>query len=567
MSSGKQNVRGKEYTVLYFMGYKEAVPHTVHDPVMYHDIRGQSFKVRDPALQLSHEQQIRRARALTRLQAKARAGKVTKTKLQEARKSTGSKGLSIIPFILPYVDYNNLFVVPVAHVLLYGLVASFINYILRDGNQGPDFPVLNSATRKTIQQRGSGIGVTSEFGRRYKDVIKYKGSYRMEDWLHFTTTFSNFLFFDGTLPDPLEKMWSLLQIIVHHYCHGLPFSQGDAEVAGNALLEYAKLVEEHFEAKMCTYNLHIAVCRLPEQERQRGSAAMSMEFVVERAMQIFKQLSGRRVSRDPEKIFVGDYLLEQALLQVMSNPKYNEKEEIPKYNTMCGDVGMRVLSGTCYDKRDTHADPVLLLGKGQPLSNDQVEHVKKAILTYAPSVGMEGAWTAATIDKVLRKPSSRRTRCVDQHALAFCRMEVNGDIFISQLYSRCDRVNYLIQIGYEEGTASKPVMNHYVGLLHFIVRVPYSGDFQPPVVNDAQAPTALKLAIVSFYKRLDVRGREVTSDDSTRPMLQVINFSQPIPDESFYPVDPLSITSKLCTGNIGKEEVFCMPYNTFTVRQ
>ena len=265
---------------------------------------------------MSHDQQILRARALTRLQAKARCGKITKTKLQEARKSTGSKGLSIIPFILPYVDYNNLFVVPVAHVLLYGLVASFINYILRDGNQGPDYPVLNSATRKTIQQRGSGIGVTSEFGRRYKDVIKYKGSYRMEDWLHFATTFSNFLFFEGTLPDPLEKMWSLLQIIVHHYCHGLPFSQVDAEVAANALLEYANLVEEHFEAKMCTYNLHIAVCRLPEQERQRGSAAMSMEFVVERAMQIFKQLSGRRVSRDPEKIFVGDYLLEQALLQV-----------------------------------------------------------------------------------------------------------------------------------------------------------------------------------------------------------------------------------------------------------
>lgn len=39
MSSGKQNVRGKEYTVLYFMGYQHAVPHTVHDPEMYADIR------------------------------------------------------------------------------------------------------------------------------------------------------------------------------------------------------------------------------------------------------------------------------------------------------------------------------------------------------------------------------------------------------------------------------------------------------------------------------------------------------------------------------------------------
>jgi hypothetical protein len=280
--------------------------------------RGGTFNVRDESLKLTNEQQWARGDKITYLQAEARQGRTTKKKVEEAKKQTGCKGLSIIPHILPYVDYNNLFVVPVAHVLLYGLVAGYMNYIMRDGKHSEigNYPVLDAATRKTIKQRGSGIGVTSEFGRRYKDVVQYKGSYRMEDWLHFTTVFSYYVFLDGTLPQPLEKMWKLLQIIVHHYCHGIPYSQSEAEKAAGCLMEYAKMVEEHFETKMCTYNLHIAVCRLPVQEHQRGAAAMSMEFVVERAMQIFKQRSGRRVSRDPEKIFVGDYMLEQSLLKV-----------------------------------------------------------------------------------------------------------------------------------------------------------------------------------------------------------------------------------------------------------
>ena len=91
------------------------------------------------------------------------------------------------------------------------------------------------------------------------------------------------------------------------------------------------MVEEHFETKMCTYNLHIAVCRLPVQEHQRGAAAMSMEFVVERAMQIFKQRSGRRVSRDPEKIFVGDFMLEQSLVRMHFITKNVQKDLINCY--------------------------------------------------------------------------------------------------------------------------------------------------------------------------------------------------------------------------------------------
>lgn len=39
MSSGKTNVRGKEYSVLYFKGYNDKVLHTVHDETLYPTIR------------------------------------------------------------------------------------------------------------------------------------------------------------------------------------------------------------------------------------------------------------------------------------------------------------------------------------------------------------------------------------------------------------------------------------------------------------------------------------------------------------------------------------------------
>ena len=55
-------------------------------------------------------------------------------------------------------------------------------------------------------------------------------------------------------------------------------------------------MEEHgFPDKQFTYNLHICVCQLRRQEQARGAVSAAMEFVVERVMQIFKTLMGRRV--------------------------------------------------------------------------------------------------------------------------------------------------------------------------------------------------------------------------------------------------------------------------------
>jgi hypothetical protein len=197
---------------------------------------------------------------LTLHAAPAQAAKVAKVE--------GCHGMS--PFIrkLPYADYNNLWIVPIGHNLLFGVVASFVGHVLRQEKKQRmlnDYAadIVPHQRRTVIDERGRHLFVTSEFGRKYKSVLQYRGSYTMEDWLHFVLVFSSYVFGPGILPPLLEEMWDFLVTAINHYFHavaGATYTNEGSEQAAAALLEYAKLVEKHMPQK-CTYNLHVAVCR------------------------------------------------------------------------------------------------------------------------------------------------------------------------------------------------------------------------------------------------------------------------------------------------------------------
>jgi hypothetical protein len=293
--------------------------------------------------------------------------------------------------MLPYTSFSNLFVVPVAHALLYGVVKSFICFIFQKVDDlkkvvDPQL-IVKSRERQLIRSRSPFMGVTTDFGRKYKCVLKYHNSYRMEDFLHFVESFSYFIFLPGTLPEGLHRMWKLIQRFVNHYCRGVSFTEpggsfeSQSKLAADALREYAVLVEEKFPSKMCTYNLHMVVCRLPVQEQQRGSAAKDMEMVVERSMQYFKGRIGTHNTKDPEKIFAGDYLMEKALREVVkANP------DLPSFEAMCGDNGMATFQAQgAYDQLDDTSD-TLLLGKGLLPTAGQKGQIKEALVNYSKVV-------------------------------------------------------------------------------------------------------------------------------------------------------------------------------------
>lgn len=216
-ASGKQHV--------YPKGYKKAVV----QPHLQPTAEGVAvrLKVGDARLQLSDEQQRQRARVVLkagRREAIARAANAARRAVQqpvvpfagpskqEAARQQGCNGLSAIPEI-EYVSYSNIWVAPVIHMLLYGVVAEFLRQVLgtqsskrkqaadRAAVEGDDAAAaaaavggMSSAGKKAAAQRAADVQVTSDFGRAYKDVTKHLGSFKMEDYLHFVETFSLYIF-------------------------------------------------------------------------------------------------------------------------------------------------------------------------------------------------------------------------------------------------------------------------------------------------------------------------------------------------------------------------------------
>ena len=94
---------------------------------MKKQLEGQDYpaKVRDPKyphLHLSHEDHQHRAELLANDKGK---------KGDEAHKYYGCKGEPLLSQILLYVCLDTLFLVPIAHALLYGVIASFVGYAYR----------------------------------------------------------------------------------------------------------------------------------------------------------------------------------------------------------------------------------------------------------------------------------------------------------------------------------------------------------------------------------------------------------------------------------------------------
>ena len=108
----------------------------------------------------------------------------------------GCWGLSKVAAALPYVSMNNLHLIPFAHAGLYGVVKDFYRYLLgtkktaaHPGTAG----IISNAAKKVMSNRAAHIVQTMDFDRPYRDIIHQRGEWTMEDWLHWTETWSVFV--------------------------------------------------------------------------------------------------------------------------------------------------------------------------------------------------------------------------------------------------------------------------------------------------------------------------------------------------------------------------------------
>ncbi|EFJ46331.1 hypothetical protein VOLCADRAFT_93154 [Volvox carteri f. nagariensis] len=293
-----------------FRGYTQAVSQ--------HFIKrnaGKSLKVGARALKKTHRHFVSAGSVMQAMYRMLHLGtphKITQKQFDEAALQTGCKGLTAFA-ALPYVDLSCLFTISTGHALLFGVVSDFVDYTLRSLKDikpaDPDAKlVMSREARQRVAARGQFLVVTSDFGRRYKCIMQYRKSYRMEDWLHFVETFSSYIFKGDVLPEALRALcWSLCSTVTHYFRPRPPDETREqflvaAKAAACKLRAYMTRLEElEVLGYMFTVNLHICVCRLYDQECQLGSTAGFSEQPVERMMQQMKTQGGRMVSQAPEK--------------------------------------------------------------------------------------------------------------------------------------------------------------------------------------------------------------------------------------------------------------------------
>ena len=82
-------------------------------------------------------------------------------------------------------------------------------------------------------------------------MVNERGQWTMEDYLHFTETFSQYIFRKAALLPLTREMWGLPQHAVTYYFRACDMGQGRhawsqaaSDAAHQALLDFAKLTEE-----------------------------------------------------------------------------------------------------------------------------------------------------------------------------------------------------------------------------------------------------------------------------------------------------------------------------------
>lgn len=459
---------------IYYKGYYNAVPQT---KAKFPRGIGQNraMRVRDPRLRLTDAQQM------------DRAVQVEMSSMQDQRRdrkepsSYGTHGVSVIPEILEYTSYNNLFVVPVAHSLLYGVIDNFVAHLLRplpkedrnlrQSDLGHD--IISAENRAIMKKRAQHVRVTSDFGRRYKCLILYRKSYKIEDWLHFVEVFSAYIFND-ILPVQAKRLWGMLCDAVSHYMRPVDedlfhtqvaFNEG-VRLAGDSLMNYARTLEQlSYPPHLFTSNLHMDVCRLPEQEHARGASCLDVELVVERLMQEFKVGMGRHVCRNPDKVFVNNYLIGRALARMRVEHGLRTIEEL---------LHTPEPTGAMYD---TMRENCKLNGRGQVVTSaSTLQDIQREAKKLVFNTGLEG-WTRADVDVALSREA--RVKCC-KYTGATCREDI-----VSIGTGSSERDNFWVQVQYDNDDTP------HAGLVRMLVKITH-----PTVANTPP----LRLAMCDLYK-------------------------------------------------------------------
>eukprot|EP00798_Chlamydomonas_sp_ICE-L_P024415 gene24416-10015_t len=232
------------------------------------------------------------------------------------------------------------------------LDAYLANTLIKLRDFGPS--IAGTATIPPCVARG--LNVTAHI---HGPGVKQRGTWVMEDYLHFLDCYSSYLFHGVALPPKAAEMWSLLRdglLPYFRFANETVYNVNSRANAKVSLLAYAKMVESAVGPKGCTYVLHVMCCRLSAQESAHGHPVQTLEFWVERMIQQMKSSTKFLTTGCPEFLYVKGMLIDNRLAELRSQ-HINLKsfdDYIPNYQH-------RPFSGDGFDSGNGYDQ---LLGKG-----------------------------------------------------------------------------------------------------------------------------------------------------------------------------------------------------------
>lgn len=258
--------------------------------------------------------------------------------------------------------------------------------------------------------------------------------------------------------------------------------------------------------------------RLKHQEVARGDVCNDLEFVVERNVQDVKTVTGRRVSKNPEKVYVNGMLLARALRKMeedhpwllgvahegsvshgseggyVADDRDRGRDEEDVEDEKDGDEGDPIPRVVRWRGAADVGDGHRLLGAGKPLTRVLKPEISASIRHFFESIKPQG-WTLEDVDAVLKKKGHG---CV----LRFERGVCNQQDVSAESYGRAQcRANYWVKVRFETGPGV-PATVHVARALHFVL-VPH------PSLEES---LDMRFVLLAVYRALPPKGRAMRAN-------------------------------------------------------
>jgi hypothetical protein len=421
----------------------------------------------------------------------------------------GIHGRSLFAELLGhYVDPNNLWIVPTAHAALLGVMKLFLSVVFRDTAGVPQHVlprwIMRAVNRKLMTQRAGHIILTNDFNRPYRDVVKNRGNWVMEDYLHFLE-YSRYIFRpdeNGVSMWPCPEVgeaWEELQLGLLHYFR---YEEGTFTIEARKaaflhIYRFAQLWEALVGERGCTFNLHVLVCRLFQQESARGHVSFALEFWVEtQLIQYMKSDVKFRTTGCPELIFVNGLMADLAVANMRRAPAISEWDSVSAPWSSARKRG--ISTAAAWDEGGVQGGVrFMALGRGRLLSEDNRsgaiglwsfgEDGRQGYLQECHGAVIGDEWEQLLLD--------RGVLGVDVAVSEFARVcKEGGDEFQSRLHSRArTRQSYWAVCTFIEGEGEGEGEE-----------VPYIAQVHRFLKFAAEGVPELRAAEVSLYSCVEV---------------------------------------------------------------